>query len=186
MTEEHVITATEAAWIEAQHHYNALADKIVSSERTINGSHGLHADSQYTCTCGESFTSWSSAKEHLHETIPDTAEPDAHTTELLAILTHIENLTGSNLIADIVSDARRAIESGTDPDDVQEELTEAVTIAVEADYRQRVIDALMLATDHLDNSYSVPGGNLPDEILPSDYPDDLPEHGSPSPSGDDE
>ncbi|ABB77944.1 hypothetical protein [environmental halophage 1 AAJ-2005] len=173
MTDEHVMTAIEPAWIEAQHRYNPTAEEIVRGERTIQDSHGLHAEGEYNCSCNESFSTWQSATEHLQRAAPEDPAPPQHVAELLTILNHVDEITNNGLVNDLIHDVRATVKSGTQPVETIDELTVAEEIAVEADYRQRVIDAVKLAVEHVNEQYTVPGGNIPTEILPGAYPDEL-------------
>lgn len=173
MTDEHVMTAIEPAWIEAQHRYDPTTEEIERGDRTIQDSHGLHAEGEYNCSCNGSFSTWQSATQHLQRTAPENPDPPQQVTELLTILSHVENITTDSLVNERIRDVKETVESGTQPSETTDKLTVAEGIAVEADYTQRVIDTLKLAVEHTTERYTVPGQNIDDEILPEAYPDEL-------------
>lgn len=68
--EQHTITAIEAYWIETQLRYDAdsLNNVTIAAESTVEKVEGTTHAWEYECTCGDTFPSYESARQHLIET----------------------------------------------------------------------------------------------------------------------
>jgi hypothetical protein len=103
-------------------------------------------------------------------TDPPRSGPPTRVDELVQILNHLEAVACDSVVGEKTNTACTALETGADPEDITELLLDATAVAVEGTYRQRVVDLLMLATEHIDGRYTVPPENIPDDVLPDEYP----------------
>lgn len=107
---------------------------------------------------------------------PETPCSDSSDTprvdELVQILRTVETQTTRTVVGSKTTTVRTQLEAGVEPETVTDTLSDAVAIAVEGDYPQSVIDTLMLAVERIDDQYSVPPENIPEDVLPANYPTD--------------